>query len=236
MALPDRDVAMTWGGKMLVDRDGAEIGRVRQMYTDDATGRPEWATAVLGGSTLFVPLLDATESDGRVRLTVRRDDVVRAPSVGDVQHISEDEEAMLYRHYGIAYSRDASKTLLPAAVAEGAGRRSGSPRLRGWVGGQENVSASDGGTRMLMILIAAAVAGVLALIGTVAVVFRRMRTTRQGRRRAAPVARVADQAGAVADAATTAASTAASAATSAAASAVGSAASAATRQRRRRRD
>lgn len=117
MALPDRDVVMGWVGKAVVDRDGAEIGVCSGVFADDATGLPEWARAEFGGLSLFVPVLGAVESGGEVRVTVSRAEVASAPPVGDARHLSEDEEAALYRHYGIQFSRAASESLLPDDAA-----------------------------------------------------------------------------------------------------------------------
>jgi hypothetical protein len=113
MGLPDRDSAKTWGGKLLVDRDGTEIGTCTQIFLDDATGLPEWAAADLSGGPGVVPLIDATATGDRVRVTVRHTEVVEAPRVDDPLHISEDEEERLYRHYGITFSREDSESLLP---------------------------------------------------------------------------------------------------------------------------
>lgn len=114
MPLPSPEQITSWGGKLLVDRAGQPIGSVTQVYTDDATGLPEWATTRLGEATVFIPLLDAVESDGQIKVTVHRDDVAKAPLVLDKHHISQDEEARLYRYYGIAYSPDRSSSGLPA--------------------------------------------------------------------------------------------------------------------------
>ena len=65
MGLPSPEQASTWGGEILVDREGAAIGPVTQIYNDNATGLPEWATIRLGEATVFLPLLDAVEADGR---------------------------------------------------------------------------------------------------------------------------------------------------------------------------
>jgi len=78
MALPDRDVALAWLGKTVVDRDGAKIGRCSAVFTDDATGVPEWLGAQLGRVMVFVPLLDAGEVAGHVQVVVSRDQVVHA--------------------------------------------------------------------------------------------------------------------------------------------------------------
>lgn len=113
MGLPDRNSAKTWGGKLLVDRDGTEIGTCTQVFVDDATGLPEWAEADLSGGPAVLPLIDAAEAGDSVRVAVRQVDVAGAPRVDDPGHISEDEEERLYRHYGIQFSREHSESLLP---------------------------------------------------------------------------------------------------------------------------
>ncbi|RFU22773.1 PRC-barrel domain-containing protein [Geodermatophilus marinus] len=120
MDLPDRDEARTWVGLTVVDREGAEIGRCTAVFADEATGRPEWVSADLDGATVVVPVVDATEQAGQVRVTVTRDAVAAAPVRDAGPRLSEAEEAELYRHYGIRASREASETLLPAGAGEGA--------------------------------------------------------------------------------------------------------------------
>ena len=116
MGLPSPERARTWGGKLVVDRDGAPIGTVTQIYTDDVTGLPEWATTRLGEATVFLPLLDAHEQDGAIQVQVKRDDVAKAPMVGPGPRISEQDEARLYRWYGIDHSTDRSSSGLPAGT------------------------------------------------------------------------------------------------------------------------
>ena len=116
MGLPSPEQASMWGGKLVVDRDGAPIGTVTQIYSDDATGLPEWATIRLGEATVFLPLLDAHEADGQVRVRVKRDDVAKAPLVGPGRRITEQEEARLYRHYGMDYTVERSRSGLPRGV------------------------------------------------------------------------------------------------------------------------
>ena len=117
MTLPNPEQVKSWGGKLLVDRAGQPIGTITQVYTDDATGLPEWATTRLGEATFFLPLQDAVEADGQIRLLVRRDDVAKSPGVVDKLHITPDEEARLYRYYGIPYTAERSRSGLP--VGEG---------------------------------------------------------------------------------------------------------------------
>ncbi|SDN41230.1 hypothetical protein [Geodermatophilus sp. DSM 45219] len=115
MTLPDRDAARDWIGRAVVDRDGAEIGVCAALLADEATGLPEWMYAERGEETVVVPLLDATGSGDRVQVTVTRADADGAPRFGSSRELTQDQEAELYRHYGIEYSKATSDSLLPAA-------------------------------------------------------------------------------------------------------------------------
>ncbi|HEY6798721.1 MAG TPA: hypothetical protein VI248_28930 [Kineosporiaceae bacterium] len=114
MALPDRQTVRGWAGRMIVDRAGAAIGTCIQVYTDDASGLPEWAAARIGETRVLLPLLDAVEDGDRVRVAVSRDDALLAPRPAAGGHVSPAEEEHLYRHYGIPFSGDASPTVLPS--------------------------------------------------------------------------------------------------------------------------
>jgi hypothetical protein len=114
MALPDPQQVKSWGGKVLLDGRSLPIGTITRVYSDDDTGLPEWATTKLGEATVFVPLKDAVEEDGQIHVPVHRDAVAKAPLVVDRDHISPEEEARLYRHYGIPYSPERSRSGLPA--------------------------------------------------------------------------------------------------------------------------
>ena len=113
MEFPEREVALAWVGRTLVDRDGAEIGACTAVFTDDATRLTEWVCSEVEGTAVFIPAVGATESGGDVQVAVSRDDVANAPTVGGAERISDDEEAALYRHYGIPHSRETSPSLLP---------------------------------------------------------------------------------------------------------------------------
>src|SRR3712207_2873394 len=113
MTLPDRDAARDWIGRTVVDRDGAEIGVCAALLADEATGLPEWMYAERDEVTVVVPLLDATGDGDRVQVTVTRADADGAPRFGPARELSQDQEAALYRHYGIQYSTTTSDSLLP---------------------------------------------------------------------------------------------------------------------------
>jgi uncharacterized protein (TIGR02271 family) len=92
-------------GSNAVDNDGDKLGKVGQVYLDDQTGRPEWATVntgLFGTHESFVPLADATVTGGALRVPYEKSKVKDAPRVSAEQgHLSPDEEAELYRYYGV---------------------------------------------------------------------------------------------------------------------------------------
>ena len=80
MALPDRNSVRNWVGMTVIGRDDTEIGAITHLLADDETGSPEWLYATVDGETVVVPLLDASEVDGRVRVVVERTAVVAGTS------------------------------------------------------------------------------------------------------------------------------------------------------------
>ncbi|WP_138734953.1 DUF2382 domain-containing protein [Modestobacter excelsi] len=95
-------------GSNAVDNDGDKLGKVGQVYLDDQTGSPEWATVstgLFGNKETFVPLADATVADGTLRVPYEKAKVKDAPRVdADQGHLSPAEEEELYRYYGVGTS------------------------------------------------------------------------------------------------------------------------------------
>ncbi|MFD3327379.1 DUF2382 domain-containing protein [Streptomyces sp. NPDC058701] len=89
------------------DTDGEKIGSVGQVYRDDATGRPEWVTVKTGWFGMkesFVPLAGARSDGEALHVPHAKGIVKEAPRVDADQHLDADEEARLYRHYGLTGS------------------------------------------------------------------------------------------------------------------------------------
>ncbi len=109
-------------GGEVVGQDGSKIGKVGQVYLDDQTDKPEWVTVktgMFGGAESFVPLAQASVQGNDVRVPYDKDKVKDAPRVSDSEgHISEAEEAELYRYYGLDYSEKASDSGLPDGPAK----------------------------------------------------------------------------------------------------------------------
>jgi uncharacterized protein (TIGR02271 family) len=89
-------------GSTAYGSDGQKIGKVGQVYFDEATGQPEWVTVntgFFGTNESFVPLEGATFDGDRLTVAHIKETVKDAPNVGDDGHLTPDEERILYNHY-----------------------------------------------------------------------------------------------------------------------------------------
>lgn len=106
-----REEIAAWRGEKLCDTDGEKLGSIEEIYLDEETGEPEWLavkTGLFGGNVSFVPLAGATVEDDEIRVPYDKDHVKDAPNVEADGALSPAEEASLYRHYGLEYSRSRS--------------------------------------------------------------------------------------------------------------------------------
>ncbi len=95
--------AMNAGANVLSE-DGAVLGRMGQLYVDDATGDPSWvtvATHTAGNPESFAPLRDATLDGQDVRLPYPHSTVYDSPKMSQDGHLSPEEEQHLLRYYGL---------------------------------------------------------------------------------------------------------------------------------------
>ncbi|WP_100501905.1 DUF2382 domain-containing protein [Geodermatophilus chilensis] len=91
-------------GTTAVDADGDKLGKVGEIYLDDETGRPEWATVhtgLFGTKETFVPLAQAELSGEQLRFPYDKSKVKDAPKIDTEGHLSPQEEQELYRYYGL---------------------------------------------------------------------------------------------------------------------------------------
>ena len=124
MALPDVDTVLGWRDREVLDRDGQKVGKLRDLFLDSQTDRPEWAgvsTGFLGRKRVLVPLAEATETEGAVRVAFTEQQIKDAPTMDPDMELSQSEEEDLYRHYGLEYSRTESATGLPPAARDDSG-------------------------------------------------------------------------------------------------------------------
>jgi uncharacterized protein (TIGR02271 family) len=92
-------------GRTVYGSDGEKIGTAGQVFLDDETGRPEWLTVntgLFGTKESFIPIPGLTSRGDDLTVQWDKETVKGAPNV-DVSsgHISEAEEAELYRYYGM---------------------------------------------------------------------------------------------------------------------------------------
>jgi uncharacterized protein (TIGR02271 family) len=95
-----------WEGRTVVDKDGDKIGKVDQVLINDETGNPEWlgvTTGLFGKRQSFVPLAESRFVGDDVQVAYEKAHVKDAPNFEVESHMEPQEEADLYRHYGIEY-------------------------------------------------------------------------------------------------------------------------------------
>jgi uncharacterized protein (TIGR02271 family) len=118
--MPDIDTVQNWQGRTMVDPVGDKLGTIADIYLDDDTGQPEWATVttgLFGTKQTFVPLAQAQAKGETVEVPYDKDQVTGAPTMQAEGQLSQDDEAELYRHYGLDYTESRSDSGLPAGTA-----------------------------------------------------------------------------------------------------------------------
>ena len=121
MSAPSIDTVQSWQGRTMVDPAGDKLGTIDAIYLDDETGQPEWALVTSGLFTAkarFVPLAGAQATGDSVQVPYDKDQVKAAPSMEADGQLSQDEEAELYRHYGLDYTESRSDAGLPAGQGD----------------------------------------------------------------------------------------------------------------------
>jgi uncharacterized protein (TIGR02271 family) len=105
------DEVLTWRGRELRSSDDQKLGTIEEIYLDDETREPEWAlitTGLFGTKQSFVPLRQASPSGDGIAVPFDKATVKDAPKIDPDGQLSHDEEAELYRHYGMQYDNGQS--------------------------------------------------------------------------------------------------------------------------------
>ncbi|MDQ6750156.1 MAG: PRC-barrel domain-containing protein [Actinomycetota bacterium] len=96
-----------WRGQEVVDPDGEKIGKLEDVYFDIESDEPHFArvkTGLFGRRLTFVPLMDAVAGRDRLEVAYAKDRVKDAPTIDPDGELSDQEEADVYRFYGMDYS------------------------------------------------------------------------------------------------------------------------------------
>ena len=123
----DKDSIARMSKATAYDRDGDKIGKVGQIYADNETGEPTFATVstgLFGTSETFVPLTNAKLEGDDLHVAYTKEQVKDAPRVDDDGELSPAEEDRLYAHYqlaapGAAHTGDDVKAPAAAGTATG---------------------------------------------------------------------------------------------------------------------
>jgi uncharacterized protein (TIGR02271 family) len=110
-------------GSTAVGPDG-KLGTVGEVYLDDETGRPEWATVrtgLFGTKEAFVPLTQADIAGDELRVPYDKNKVKNAPHVDSEGHLSPAEETELYRYYGMGAGDTTAQAQTPTTGTAGHG-------------------------------------------------------------------------------------------------------------------
>jgi uncharacterized protein (TIGR02271 family) len=122
MATMQKQEILRCRGEDLVGRDGEKIGEIQEIYLDTESGQPEWAlvnTGLFGMKSTFVPIREASHEDDGLRVPYEKSTVKDAPNIDPDGQLSGEEEAELYRHYGLDYSAPGANEGLTAPTDGG---------------------------------------------------------------------------------------------------------------------
>ena len=92
-------------GREVVNLRGERIGKINALLSHGDADQPSWARVKIGRLGLHssvVPLDDAVEEDGHIKLLYETEYVEEAPSVDpDGDRLSDEDADLLCRHYGL---------------------------------------------------------------------------------------------------------------------------------------
>lgn len=96
-------------GSNVYDSNHERVGILQDIYVDDETNKPTWATVrtgLWGQQISFVPLRLARKDDNGLVVGVSKEQVKEAPRIEPDGEISPDEELNLYQYYKDILRRD----------------------------------------------------------------------------------------------------------------------------------
>lgn len=88
----------------VIDSTGDKVGSVGQVYVTNEGQDPSWVTVntgLFGTKETFIPLADAQLTDGDIRVPYEKSFIKDAPNIDEDGEISQEQEAELYRYYGV---------------------------------------------------------------------------------------------------------------------------------------
>ena len=134
-------------GAELLDSSGDKVGRIGQIYLDESTSEPEWATVntgLFGMNESFVPLAQADRAGHAVRVPYEMATIKDAPNVlASGAHLDENKERELYVYYGLDYAGQRSDSGVPSGQATSIQPGTGTKAKRVSAGHDNNSRKTD---------------------------------------------------------------------------------------------
>ena len=136
-------------GAELLDSSGDEVGEIDQIYLDDRTGEPEWATVNTGTHESFVPLAQADRAGHAVRVPYEKSTIKDAPTMPTVDaRLDEAQMRELYVYYGLDFAGQRSDSGIPSGQASAIQPGEGTKAQHGYAGrGTTGRTTGDAMTR-----------------------------------------------------------------------------------------
>lgn len=96
--------ADSWIGRTAVDNTGEQIGRITQIWVDDASGQPSLASvkgAALGRREALVPIAGSVALGGGRKFAYSKEEVVDAPNAAQDGHLATQDKEQVSAYYGV---------------------------------------------------------------------------------------------------------------------------------------
>lgn len=91
------------------DSNGDKLGSVKEVYINDTSGQPEFVEVghgLFGMSSSLVPLRGHQLAGEELRLAFTKDRISDAPDFDSDAHLSDEDQLVIYRHYGLEGTSD----------------------------------------------------------------------------------------------------------------------------------
>ncbi len=89
-------------GHRVLDTEGQNVGKIKQVYLDDQTGQPSWVsvhTGLFGLKETLVPLQGAQPMQEDIQIPYDKDTVRDAPRVDADRHIAPEDEELVRDYF-----------------------------------------------------------------------------------------------------------------------------------------
>jgi uncharacterized protein (TIGR02271 family) len=110
------DIQSLYGAEV-VGSDGSKLGTIDELYVDDATQQPSWATVktgLFGRKVAFVPLATAQWVDDHLQVPYDKQRLSDAPHFDGESPLGLEQEEELFNYYGVPRAGAGTVTTEPS--------------------------------------------------------------------------------------------------------------------------